>query len=133
MTECNCSCSSACAVNTAHSNVYACAGASNVGKISVELAIALHKANKYRMGCAAGVGADICGFKEAAEETETANLVIDGCAVSCLKNMFDKKEIGNYQHIILTEFGIEKEPHFDYDQNVIKRLVEQIDDVKRAK
>jgi uncharacterized metal-binding protein len=132
MAECKCSCSGNCAVNTAQSNVFACAGASNVGKLSVDLAIELHKLNSYRMGCASGVGADICGFKEATEGNEVANLIIDGCGVSCLKQMFAKKGISNFRHIILTEMGIRKESDFNYDQQEIKRLITLINN-KRSK
>lgn len=132
MSECNCSCSGNCASNEAVSNVYACAGASNVGKISLDLAIALHLRNSYSMGCASGVGADICGFKEAAVESKTEHLLIDGCPVSCLKKMFASKGITNFRHIIVTTMGVVKEPVFDYDPQIIEILLDQIESEEGA-
>jgi uncharacterized metal-binding protein len=53
MTASKCSCNGAgsCAANDAPAKVYACAGASNVGKMSLDLAIALHEARAYNMSC----------------------------------------------------------------------------------
>jgi uncharacterized metal-binding protein len=132
MAECKCSCSSgesSCASNSAVKAVYPCAGASNVGKISMELAIALHQKNKYKMSCTAGVGADICGFTDAAKGEDTSNLLIDGCPVSCVKHMFDNKGITNYDHIVLTELGIKKEGNFDIDNKIVDSLVNQLEDM----
>ncbi len=128
MAECKCSCSgtSSCASNAAHGKVYACAGASNVGKISMDLAIVLHQENRYQMSCAAGVGADICGFTEGAKSDDQINLLIDGCPVGCLKQMFDKKGITNYDHIVITELGVEKNGVFSYDAAIIPRLVSEL-------
>ena len=79
------------------------------------------------MGCASGVGADICGFKEAAAGSGTEHLLIDGCPVSCLKKMFEDKGIANFRHIIVTGMGVVKEPIFDYDPKIIENLLDQIE------
>ena len=131
MTECKCNCNSAssCASNEAPGKVYACAGASNVGKISIDLAIALHQAKRYQMSCAAGVGADICNFTDGAKSGSRMNLLIDGCPVGCLKAMFDNKGITNYDHIVLTEMGIEKKGMFEYDPGLIEQLKDQIQEM----
>ncbi|MDD3579072.1 MAG: putative zinc-binding protein [Candidatus Cloacimonetes bacterium] len=127
--KCSCGCSdnsSGCATSASSRSVYACAGASNVGKISYELAIELHNRGEYGISCAVGVGADLCGFVEGASKSNHTNLLIDGCPVGCLKQMFDNKGIDNYDHIIVTEMGIAKEGNFDYDPAVIAELTTQI-------
>ena len=134
MSDCKCSCScgsgeSSCATNEAVKAVYPCSGASNVGKMSYDLAIALHQKNKYKMSCTAGVGADICGFTDAAKSEDTANLLIDGCPVSCVKHMFDNKGITNYDHIVITEMGIKKDGNFDFEPEVIDNLLNQINEI----
>ncbi|HOH98292.1 MAG TPA: putative zinc-binding protein [Candidatus Cloacimonadota bacterium] len=126
MAECKCGCTSSCASNDAPAKVYACAGASNAGKISMDLAIALHREGRYQMSCATGVGADICGFTEAAKTEGKLNLLIDGCPVGCLKTMFDNKGITNYDHIVLTEMGITKSGDFSYEQGLIDDLMVQL-------
>ncbi len=124
MGDCKCSCG--CASNTSRKSVYPCAGASNVGKISMDLAIKLHQLEKYKMSCTAGVGGDICSFVDSAKGDDNINLLIDGCPVACLKKMFDNKGIENYDHIVLTEMGIKKEGVFEYDPSHIDRLVNDI-------
>jgi len=94
--------------------------------MSLELAIALHRQNSYQMSCATGVGADICGFTESAKDENTTNLLIDGCPIGCLKMMFDKKGITNYNHVIVTQMGIRKEGTFDYDPEIIPQLLKKI-------
>ncbi len=125
----SCSCTGSCATNCASKAVYACAGASNVGKYSYELAIALHERGSHAMSCAVGVGADICGFTESARSEDKMNLLIDGCPVGCLKAMFDIKGIKNYDHIVLTELGIKKGGNFQTDPVVLDKLTTQIDEM----
>lgn len=131
MKDCNCTCngSSSCASNDAPAKVYACAGASNVGKISMDLAIALHQAKRYQMSCASGIGAEICGFTDGAKEEGKMNLLIDGCPVGCLRTMFENKSIKNYDHIVLTEMGIQKDGSFTYDQSVIPELMHKLKEI----
>lgn len=81
------------------------------------------------MGCAAGVGADICGFTESAKAGNKLNLLIDGCPVGCLKAMFDNKGIDNYDHVVITELGIMKAGNFETDSATTAMLVSQIDDM----
>ena len=95
----------------------------------MDLAIALHQANRYSMSCAAGVGADICGFSDGAKQEGKMNLLIDGCPVGCLKQLFDKKGISNYDHIVLTEMGIHKEGNFSYDTGIIQNLLDQLSEL----
>jgi len=125
----NCNCTGSCASNDAIKAAYACAGASNVGKYSYELAIALHERGSHALGCAAGVGADICGFTEGAKAENKVNLLLDGCPVGCLKAMFDNKGIDNYDHVVITEMGIKKEGKFETDSATTAILVSQIDEM----
>lgn len=126
MGECKCNCSGGCASNTATKTVYACAGASNVGKIAYDLGIALHEQGLYKLGCASGVGGSIGGFIDSAKSEDNTNLLIDGCPVGCLKKMFDTKDISNYDHIVITEMGVKKEGVFTYDKEIIPRLINEI-------
>ncbi len=129
--ECGCSCScgcgddsvSDCVTNSAPTNVYACAGASNVGKISFDLTMALHDLGRYKMGCSVCIGAGdcACGGTETADGSK--DLLIDGCKVACLKTMFEKKGITNFHHVIITQLGVRKEPTFDYPEGLIDTLI----------
>jgi uncharacterized metal-binding protein len=132
MTNCDCGCDcsgsseSNCVTNTASASVYACTGASNVGIISLDLSIALHKANRYTMGCSVCVGAGDCSCGSATEPNTPKDLLIDGCAVGCLKKMFDKQGKTNYNHVIVTQLGIKKAGTFEYDPAIIDTLLQKL-------
>jgi uncharacterized metal-binding protein len=120
-------CSSGCVTNDASTKVYACAGASNVGVISFELTKALHLANRYEMGCSTCIGAGDCGCGGTVTSDGKKDLLIDGCKVACLRKLFEKKGITNFNHVIVTQLGVKKEGTFDYDKAIIDKLIEQLD------
>lgn len=131
MSECDCSCScgtdsscsDGCFTNEAPTSVYACAGASNVGLMTIDLTIALHKANRYKMGCSVCAGGGDCGCGGTVTDDGKKDLLIDGCKVGCLKKMFEKKGITNVNHVIVTQLGVKKEADFDYDKSIVEKLM----------
>jgi uncharacterized metal-binding protein len=134
--ECTCSCgcssgsssdcSSDCVTNEAPTSVYACAGASNVGVISFDLTKALHLANRYKMGCSTCIGAGDCGCGGTVTLNGKKDLLIDGCKVGCLRKLFEKKGITNFNHVIVTQLGVRKEGTFDFDKDLIPRLLAKL-------
>jgi uncharacterized metal-binding protein len=126
--DCGCDADTKCVTNDAPTRVYACAGASNVGIISMDLTIALHKAGKYKMGCSVCVGAGDCGCGSTVTPDGRKDLLIDGCKVSCLKKMFEKKGITEFNHIIVTQLGVAKEPTFEYAPSTIDTLITKLTD-----
>ncbi len=133
MSDCGCSCgtssscSDGCVSNDAPTKVYACGGASNVGVISFDLTKALHLAGKYEMGCSTCIGAGDCGCGGTETPDGKKDLLIDGCKVACLKKMFEKKGITNFNHVIVTQLGVKKEATFDYESPLIGKLMEKLD------
>lgn len=119
-------CSSGCVSNDAPTKVYACAGASNVGVISFELTKALHLAGKYEMGCSTCIGAGDCGCGGTVTPEGEKDLLIDGCKVACLKKMFEKKGITEFNHVIVTQLGIRKEGTFEYAPGIISALMQKL-------
>ncbi len=128
--SCDCgsgsSCSDGCVTNDAPVSVYACAGASNVGVISFELTKALHLAGKYKMGCSTCIGAGDCGCGGTVTPEGKKDLLIDGCKVACLRKMFEKKGITEFNHVIVTQMGVKKEGTFDYDKDIIEKLMHKL-------
>jgi uncharacterized metal-binding protein len=120
------SCSSDCVTNGAPSSVYACVGASNVGIISLDLTVALHQAGRYKMGCSVCVGAGDCSCGDAVDPATPKDLLIDGCKVGCLKKMFDRMGKTNYNHVIITQMGVRKEPTFAYDPAILEMLLQKL-------
>jgi len=87
--------------------IFACSGASNVGKMADEAARKLAREGKGKMYCLAGLGGDV---KNIIETTRTADriLVIDGCPTDCAKKTLDRVGIGKYTIIRVTNLGLEK-------------------------
>jgi uncharacterized metal-binding protein len=106
--------------------VFYCAGGSNAGILTYDLARELDRLKIFRINCASGIGADIKGFKESVEENPAVSLIIDGCPVSCVKTMFDNKGIKNYKQVILTDFLEGKEPLAETGSEEMARLVKEI-------
>ncbi len=88
--------------------------------------MALHQAERYKMGCSVCVGAGDCACGEAFEADTPKDLLIDGCKVACLKKMFDKQGKTNYNHVIITQLGVKKEGSFDYESDLIPKLMEKL-------
>jgi len=87
--------------------IFACSGASNVGKMADEAARKLAREGKGKMYCLAGLGGDV---KNIIETTRSADriLVIDGCPTDCAKKTLDRVGIGKYAFIRVTDLGLEK-------------------------
>ena len=129
--SCSCNCNtgegnSKCATNLATNKVYACGGASNVGVISFELAKTLHLKNQYKMGCTSGVAAGEFEVQNTIQQEGNQDLVIDGCPIACVQKIFEQKGIEGFKHIIVTEFGINKEAAFNFEPATIKQLIDKI-------
>lgn len=128
---CSCSCGSdcgdqSCVSNAAPSSVYACAGASNVGIISLELAKTLHTAGKYKMGCSVCVAVGDCGCGSEFDASSPRDLLIDGCKVGCLKKIFDKLGKTHYNHVVVTQLGVKKQPTFDFAEGLLEELMDKL-------
>ena len=92
--------------------VMACSGGSNVGQITNEVGKMLDKRDVAKLFCLAGVGGHVKGMVASVEGADKV-LVIDGCQVKCAKECMDKEGLTGYEHLVVTELGIEKAHIFD--------------------
>lgn len=79
------------------------------------------------MGCATCVGAGDCSCGDVVDPSQPKDLLIDGCAVACLKKMFERQGKTHFDHVIVTQFGVKKEGTFDYPEDLLPRLIEKIE------
>ncbi len=86
--------------------IYACSGAANTGYLADGAARRLMRDGKGKMTCLAAVGAELSGFVESAKAAD-CNIVIDGCPVSCGKQIFERLALP-FSHYKTTDYGIEK-------------------------
>lgn len=86
--------------------VFACAGCSQVAKLSWELAKELDRRGLAEMSCLAGVGAQKKTFLRKLQNREI--WVIDGCPIHCGQGIFDLIHTPVDKHIRLAEMGFKK-------------------------
>ena len=86
--------------------LYACSGGSNLGLLTDSVGRKMMNNGVGKMTCLAGIGGGLEAFIESAK-TAGKNIVLDGCAMSCGKKIFEKAGLPFVQFII-TDFGAEK-------------------------
>lgn len=105
--------------------IYACSGGSNTGQITNEMAKNLSSQGYGSMTCGIGLGADLSGFIVSAGEADK-NIVLDGCSVSCLKKVFDRHKIKDFDYYVLTEMGIKKDKNLSPDTGLVLKMVRKV-------
>ncbi len=101
--------------------IYSCSGCSNIAQVANQVAIELDRQNLAEMSCIAGVGG---GVKTLVKQAQNAQHIIalDGCALHCVKNCLKNHNITASQHYTLTDYGIKKRKHFDYDESDVNHI-----------
>jgi uncharacterized metal-binding protein len=99
----------------------ACSGGSNVGQLSNRAAVELTQEGFGKMYCLAGIGGQLKGFVQSAKDVPVI-AAIDGCAVGCAKAILKNAGIQNYNYIVLTDLGIEKNKNFNLSDEDILRV-----------
>ena len=87
--------------------ILACSGGSNTGQLSNEVARALTVEGKAQMYCMAGLAGQVEPIIERIRTAEKV-VVVDGCAVACVKKAIELAGITEFAYVDLTEAGIEK-------------------------
>ncbi len=113
--------------------ILACSGASNVGQITNEVAKKLDIDKQGRFFCLAGVGGHISGMVASVDGSDKV-LVIDGCPVACAKQTMDEAGLNDYEYVVVTDLGIEKNHDFELDSadvdNALEACRRKLDRVK---
>jgi uncharacterized metal-binding protein len=111
-----------CSCNGGIKLVLACAGASNTGQLTNEAAKQLDENGHARFYCLAGIGA--------LDDVMTANtrgaeklLVIDGCPTACARKTVENAGITGFQHLVVSELGIEKKHTFQLSDKDLKLVM----------
>ena len=110
---------------TAPRMMLACAGGSNVGQLSNQVAVELTQEGFGKIFCLAGVGAHLSGFVQSARDIDEL-VVIDGCEVGCAKAILEHAEIPLKNYLVITEMGIEKNKNLKLNPAEIVRIKEEV-------
>ncbi len=114
-----------CSCDSDNVGIFPCAGASNVGQLSNAVAVELHKEGVGNMMCTVGIGGRRLGLLKSAEGCERI-IVIDGCPVNCAKETMEQAGINVDKHILLTDFGIQKNKDLDLETPQIKDVLSKV-------
>lgn len=87
--------------------IFACSGAADVGEISDQAARRLTREGQGRMFCLAGVGGHVQAIVDTTRAA-TRILAIDGCSLDCTKKTLEQAGCAGFQHVRITDLGMEK-------------------------
>ena len=105
--------------------VYSCSGYSSAAQMSNYLAVQLDRIGIAEMSCIAGVGGNVKKLVATARSGRKI-IAIDGCPLACSKACLDIHLLQPDRHIILTDFGVKKSQHEDFDQQQADEILELI-------
>lgn len=115
--------------------IYSCSGCSSIAQLANRVAIELDREEIAEMSCIAGVGGGVRSLVTKARSGAKSGrpiIALDGCALSCVNNCLAQQGISPTHHYTLTEHGIKKQYHFDYDpDDVIKIKYIVISDLEK--
>ena len=100
--------------------VYSCSGCSSAAQMANALAIRLDRAGLAEMSCIAGVGGDVPSLVRLAKSGRPI-LAIDGCKLHCVRNCLARHGLQPEWHETLTDQGVKKRFHQDYDAAELDR------------
>ncbi|MBI5578393.1 MAG: putative zinc-binding protein [Deltaproteobacteria bacterium] len=116
--------SKCCAANN-NIMLLACSGGSNVGQLSNQAAVELTQEGFGKMYCLAGIGAQLKSFVQSAKDVPVI-VAIDGCAVGCAKTILQNADIPNYNYVVLTDLGIEKNKNFSLSGEDVRKVKDAV-------
>lgn len=105
--------------------VYSCSGCSSAAQMSNWLAVKLDREKAAEMSCIVGVGGHVPSLVRKAKNAETI-IGIDGCKLSCVKATLKQHDLKCDQHFELSELGVKKEIHKDFDQEQAEKVLNHI-------
>ena len=105
--------------------VYSCSGCSSAAQLANHVAIRLDREQVAEMSCIAGVGGDV----DSLVRTATAGrpiIALDGCALECAKNCLKRHGVVPSLHYTLSDHGVRKRYHADFDASDADRIVARV-------
>ena len=120
-----------CACGSDSVGIFPCSGASNVGQIANKVAVELTKQEIGKMMCTVGIGGRVSGLLNSAEGSDRI-LAIDGCPLNCAKKTLELAGINIDRHIIISEFGINKNKNLDLVESEVKEALDGLAEILRS-
>ena len=101
--------------------VYSCSGCSSAAQTANYIALRLDRGGDAEMSCIAGVGGDVPALVALARSGRPI-VVIDGCPLRCARNCLRRHDIEPALPVVLSNYGVKRLPHADFDLRQAHRL-----------
>ena len=105
--------------------VYACSGASSAAQMANHIAVRLDRLGMGEMSCIAGVGGDVKPLVRTARSGRPI-LALDGCPLQCAVRILQRHGIRPNWHIDLSQHGVPKRQHEDFDPSEAARMLDEV-------
>lgn len=105
--------------------VYSCSGCSNIAQLANDVAVKMDKEGIAEMSCIAGVGGNVKPLVKKAQSGRKI-IAIDGCALQCVKVCLNNVGVEPDVHYVLTDYGLKKEYHKDYNDECVDEIYELV-------
>lgn len=89
------------------------------------LAVQLDRRGVAEMSCIAGVGGDVPALVRVALSGRPI-VGIDGCALHCVKNTLARHGVEAAVHVTLSDSGVKRKQHQDFDPEQARELLEEL-------
>ncbi len=104
--------------------VYSCSGCSSAAQMTNYIAIRLDREGIAEMSCIAGLGGDVASLVGKAKSGRPV-IAIDGCKLHCVGNTLKRHGIEPALHRTLTDHGVKKRLHLDFDEAEAEAVFEE--------
>jgi len=101
-----------------------CAGGSNCGQITNQVAVKLDEEGMGRIYCLAGIASHIEGMIESARSAERI-IALDGCQMACAKKAIEHAGLTVTDWVCVTEEGISKNHQFKLSPEEIGQIAQR--------
>lgn len=113
--------------------IYSCSGCSDIAQLANYIAVTFDRMGEAEMSCISGVGG---GVKPLVKKAQSGRIIValDGCPLHCSKHCLENANVASTLHYTLTDFGIKKVYHKDFNPDDAKIIIDKImDDLNELK
>ncbi len=105
--------------------VYSCSGCSSAAQLANHVAVRMDRMQLAEMSCIAGVGGDVTSLVRTAT-SDRPIIALDGCELQCVKNCLKRHGVDPALHYTLSELGVRKKYHVDFDPRDVDAVLARV-------
>ncbi len=107
--------------------IYSCSGCSSAAQMANYMAIKIDRKEIAEMSCIVGVGGNVKSLVKTAKAGRKI-IAIDGCPLACSKACLSNHGIEPHLHVELTQHGVKKMKHVDFDPVQADELLQMVEE-----